>query len=145
MMPLPTELQCLAQRMRATAQELARAAASLPDVYAAATGWEIGMAVPQGVNLVAIEMLAQARTLEFDAQRLESLADAANDDDRMAYSHTMVLVDACRMARGRSVAAPPDADGHGLLLELAGTVEDGLADIQQLLADRFPGEAIPGD
>ena len=145
MMPLPTELQCLAQRMRAAARALAQGAASLPDVHAAATGWQVGMAVPQGVNLLAIEMLAQARTLEFDAQRLEHLADAASDDDRMAYSHAMDLVDACRMARSCSVAAPPDADGHGLLLELAGTVEDGLADIQQLLADRFPGEAIPGD
>ena len=144
MMPLPTELQCLAQRMRATAQQLALSAAALPDVFAAATGWQVGMEVPQGVNLVAIEMLAQARALEFDAQRLECLADAASDDDRMAYSHTIDLVDACRMARARSVAAAPGEDGHALALTLAGTAEDGLAHIQRLLAERFPGEDIPG-
>lgn len=141
---LPTELQCLAQRMRATAQELVQASARLPDLFAAATDWQIGQPVPQGFNQAAAEMLAQARTLEFDAQRLELLAEEIAEHDRAAYGYAMDLVNSCRMARGRSVAAAPSADGHELVLKLAGTLEDGLADIQELLVERFPGETVPG-
>ena len=80
---LPTELQCLALRMRNTAQELAQAAAQLPDLF---TDWQPGQAAPTGVNLAASEMLAQARTLEFDAQRLGYLADEFTENDRAAFS-----------------------------------------------------------
>ena len=141
---LPTELQCLAQRMRATAQELAQAAAQLPDMLATATGWQPGQAVPAGCIRAATEMLAQARTLEFDAQRLEFLAEEFNEHDRAAYSYAMEMVDACRMARDHTMIAPHSEDRHGLVVKLAGTVEAGLADIQELLAERFPGEPIPG-
>ena len=141
---LPTELQCLALRMRATAQELAQAAAQLPVMFADATGWQPGQAVPAGCNRAATEMLAQARTLEFDAQRLGYLADEFTENDRAAYSYAMELVDACRMARGQTMEAPAAANRHELVMQLAGTVEAGLADIQELLAERFPGETIPG-
>ena len=141
---LPTEQQCLAQRMRATAQELAQAAAQLPVMFADATGWQPGQAVPAGCNRAATEMLAQARTLEFDAQRLGYLADEFTENDRAAYSYAMELVDACRMARGQTMEAPAAANRHELVMQLAGTVEEGLADIQELLAERFPGETIPG-
>lgn len=147
---LPTELQCLAQRMRDTAQELALAAARLPDVVAvdaACSRQETppDPLVPVPVARAADAMLMQARTLEFDAQRLEYLADEIADYDRTAYSYAMVLVDACRMARGQTMGATATADDHALVLKLADTVEDGLADIQELLAERFPGEHIPGD
>ena len=138
---LPTELQCLALRMRNTAQELAQAAAQLPDLF---TDWQPGQAAPTGVNLAASEILAQARTLEFDAQRLGYLADEFTENDRAAFSYAMELVDACRMARGQTMQAPAAANRHELVMQLAGTVEEGLADIQELLAERFPGETIPG-
>jgi hypothetical protein len=141
---LPTELQCLAQRMHATAQELALAAAQLPDMFAAATDWQPGQAVPAGCNRAAAEMLVQARTLEFDAQRLEYLAEEFTDHDRATYSHAMDLVDTCRMARAKTMEAPATADRHEMVMKLAGTVESGLANIQELLAERFPGETIPG-
>ena len=138
---LPTELQCLVLRMRITAQELRQAAAQLPDVFAAATDWQPGQAAePLGFNSVAEDMLGQARALEFDAQRLGCIADELVENDRAAYSYAMELVDACRMARGQAMGAPATADRH----ELADTVELGLACIQELLAERFPGEPIPG-
>ena len=141
---LPTELQCLAQRMRAMAQELAQTAARLPDMFAAVTDWQPDQAVPPGCNRAAVEMLAQARTLEFDAQRLECLADEFTENDRAAYGYAIGLVDACRMARDKTMQAPAAASRHELVMQLAGTVEEGLADIQELLAERFPGETIPG-
>ena len=141
---LPTELQCLAQRMRATAQELAQAAAQLPDMFAAVTDWQPGQTVPPACNRAAADMLVQARTMEFDAQRLECLAEEFTEHDRAAYSYAMDLVDTCRMARGKTMEAPATADRHDLVMQLAGTVEAGLADIQELLAERFPGETIPG-
>ena len=97
-----------------------------------------------GENTTAIEMLAQARTLEFDAQRLECLADEFTENDRAAYGYAIGLVDACRMARDKTMQAPAAASRHELVMQLAGTVEAGLADIQELLAERFPGETIPG-
>ena len=91
---LPTELQCLALRMRNTAQELAQAAAQLPDLF---TDWQPGQAAPTGVNLAASEMLAQARTLEFDAQRLKravfgfEVNDANGERHHQMHTRTTTL------------------------------------------------------
>lgn len=135
-LPLPTELQCLAQRMRVTAQELRQAAAQLPDVFAAATGWQPGLAEHPGLNGVAKDMVAQARALEFDAQRMQGLAAEQADCDRALFAHTTYLVDTCRINRA--------AMGAGVSVALPDVAEESLGQMQELLAPRFPGEPIPG-
>lgn len=59
--------------MRNTAQELAQAAAQLPDLF---TDWQPGQAAPTGVNLAASVPARKLLHAElFDAQRLGYLAD----------------------------------------------------------------------
>lgn len=134
--PLPTEAQCLATRVHHGAQQLTTFVATLPQQLAAVDGWQDNPALEAFCRSLAEQQL-QARTLEFDAERLRNLVDDHNDDARLLYSLTMQLVEAARMARG-SYTAPGVA-------VLANAVESALADMQRLIAAAFPGETIISD
>lgn len=138
--PMPTEMQCLAARLHQGAQALARDAALLPQLFAALTalaaGYKPDVTSEENAAALAAMMLELARTLEFDARRLQMLADDHADDARHLYGIAMEVVDACRLARAMAAAPTPG--------NLASLCEDFLGEIQQQLAAQFPGETIPG-
>lgn len=133
--PLPTEFQCLAKRLSELATVLVDRLACLPNSAAAATGWHLeqGTITHDAARDAACGLLEAARTLQFDALRLLTLADEQADSGREIFAATMALVDAARMAAARGAATA----------DLACVCEERLSGIQAELAWMYPGEDIP--
>lgn len=140
MIVAPTELQCLARRMHNVAQELVR---MLPSTHAA---WVIdatrddASAHDEGADRTVSVLMGMARALEFDAARAVALANTQADTDRVIFDTTVSMVDLCRMARSTSLSAA-GVERDAPAVALADDVEEHLADVQECLRERFPGDA----
>lgn len=75
-------------------------------------------------------ILEAARELEFECARLVQLADAHTELLRTIYGHTVALVDCVRLLAPGKDAAFDVSDALDLV-----------ADIQQSIAEKFPGDA----
>jgi hypothetical protein len=140
--PMPTEMQCLAERLRTDSIDVTN------DLRLMATSLAVGpfdececgkWSATTGI------LMERVRAMQFDAARLAMLADDQADDARRLYSQTMELVDGCRMAR--ATWCPPDrpeVPPDPTAVVLADFVEESLADMQEAIAAQFPGEKIPG-
>lgn len=142
-MSRPTEVQCLAQRACELPLELQATIEQLPFLchQAQGSGDEATIGLP--LALAHDSLLIAARTLQFDAERLALLLDDQADADRQLYALTVEAVDACRMARATALEEP-GPDPQVQVRALANAVELLMADMQELLAARFPGEASLG-
>ncbi len=134
---LPTELACLARQMLKTADQLARNAQDLPSAWAASNGWAIDKPMPMPIKNLMHDLLLDARTLVFAAQGLGAQVDEADDRARTLYGMTMELVDGIRFGRSNHPNNPE-------LVQLADFCEEKAADLQEHIAEKFPGETIPG-
>lgn len=134
---LPTELACLARQMLKTAEQLARNGQDLPGAWHASNGWAIGKPMPMAINNLMHELLVDARTLVFAAQSLGVQVGEADDRARTLYGMTMELVDGIRFRRSNHPNNPE-------LVQLTDFCEGKAADLQEYIAEQFPGETIPG-
>lgn len=141
MSSLPTELQCLAERAQGDSRQVVGGVRHLTYLLCEqGSGNEGG----EGVDMAAVsacdELMLQARGLQFDAARMRDLIDDQAEADRELYAMTVQLVDICLMVHTKALKDKPGADGS-LICELANGAERLLADMQELLAERFPGES----
>jgi hypothetical protein len=132
---MPTELQSLTRQLVRQTDEASQDMHDLPAVL-------VGLGVPVDAGSVLMaslaEMLADARCTEFAARRLQVLVASQTDVLRRVYSQTLLMVDACRMAR----AKVPESDlGAALSQEL----EALLGAIQGEVEAAFPGDHHVGD
>lgn len=134
---LPTELACLARQMLKTAEQLTRNAQNLPGAWEASNGWTIDKPMPMAIKNLMHDTLIDARTLVFAAQTLGNLVDEVDDRARTLYVMTMGLVDGIRFARSNH-------HSNTELVQLADFCEEKVADLQEHIAEQFPGETIPG-
>ena len=135
---LPTELACLARQMLGVAEELTRNAQALPSVWGAVTNyWATDKISSDDIRALMHDMLVGARTLVFAAQSLNAQVAVADGRARDLYGMTMEVVDGIRMRR----ALYPNNPEMG---QLADFCIGKLADMQECIAEQFPGETIPG-
>ena len=134
---LPTELACLARQMLKNAEQLTRNAQDLPAAWHASNSWAIDKPMPVALKSLMHDLLVDARTLVFAAQSLGAQVDEADDRARSLYGMTMELVDGIRLGRSNH---PNNTE----LVQLADFCEDKAADLQEHIAEQFPGETIPG-
>ena len=135
---MPTELQCLSLQMRKATSDLTEMVRITPLSFGALTDWKVDHPCLKAAHDHANEMLVAARTLEFAAVHMAATAFKQANDARYLYSLTMELVDGVRMARGKF----PKTSS---VLGLADFCEEKLANLQERIAEQFPGEEIPGD
>lgn len=143
---LPTELACLARQMLSTAENLTLQASELPGAWHACNQWATDKPLPPAMAQLMHSMLADARTLEFAAQGLSAQVDKADDRARTLYAMTMDLVDGIRLARTQTRLKDfrQEKTNNPELVQLADFCEAKVADLQERLAEQFPGERIPG-
>ena len=137
---MPTEIEALASHFAGVASELSSGIADMPSLFAAATDWMPSTEQMQAMDRPTWALLSKARALEFALAQLTARAAVQAQQDRLLFDKTLALVDVCRF--GRAVPAHGAAPAPGAVA-LADAVEDGLADMQNLLRARFAGQAFP--
>jgi hypothetical protein len=142
---MPTEMQAVSKSLSTQAQMLVDCVADLSHLlmFVTAMGERDGASSVQDRLPDAVgELVFTARILQFGLERLTFLSEAAAESDRMLFSKTMQMVDMCRFARAIPDHEPPPPPSTNQLADL---VEDAVADLQEVLRARFPGETCPGD
>ena len=139
---MPTELEAFAATLQDVAQDNLAAVSVLPAHIGAITGWTLNQEQTAQVDDLMRGLSLQARQLQFLAARINELAQAITKDDRTLFTMTAQAVDACRFARAVPDVGPAPHPGT---TALADTAEVMLADMQEVLRERFPDESFPGN
>ena len=129
--PIPTELQCLANRLAQDAPDV------INDLYTMANALSVGPFDESecGAWSATLSILAEkVRAMQFDAERLRMLVDGQTQALRDLFTKTIHMVDDLR------ASAAIDGGWSDSLNNAMAHV----GDLQQAICDEFPGEEFPG-
>lgn len=132
---LITEPECIAMRLVEATEDAVVDTQALNYLFECAKTWAPGKPHPAAIA----DMQQWACSMQFDAQRLQTLVQGQTQALRRLYSLSLYAVDCLRIADGLNPQAPPVAVEH-----LAACINT-LADMQEAIAALFPGEKILGD
>jgi len=138
---MPTEIEAVSNNLQDVAQGLACDIAAFPGDVAAICGWRLDPEETEALRQLAWKLGHKARLLEFGLERIHGLCASLADEDRTLFAKTMQLVDMCRFARATPDNGPAP---EPTTTALADALEAAVADVQDALRQRFPGEEFPG-
>jgi hypothetical protein len=138
---MPTKIEAVTSNLSDVAQRHAVLIASVPDQIEAITGWAFTPEQFEAVKQLAWRLGHEARLLQVGLDLVSEWASTTAEDDRTLFAKTSSVVDMCRFGRAIPSAGPVP---HPSTTALADVVEDAMADMQEALRARFPGETIPG-